>query len=79
MKNLFYFVLGICLIVLTSATTVSVMKIEPAKPKSTIVFYEFNEYDVVSKIKTYVKQGYILKSCNGASSSGRWITVMEKY
>jgi len=79
MKNVFYFILGVCLIVLTSATTVSVMKVEPAKPKSVICFYEYQETYVVEKIKKYTSAGYIVKSCNGAGSSGRWIVIMEKY
>jgi hypothetical protein len=79
MKNVFYFILGVCLIDLTSATTVSVMKVEPAKPKSVICFYEYQELHVVERIREYVSRGYIVKSCNGTSSAGRWIVIMEKY
>ena len=79
MKNAFYFILGVCLIVLTSATTVSVMKVEPAKPKSVICFYEYQELHVAEKIREYASRGYIVKSCNSAGSSRRWIVIMEKY
>ena len=33
MKKAFYFILGIALVILTSATTVSVMTVKPAPPK----------------------------------------------
>ena len=79
MKNAFYFILGVCLIVLTSATTVSVMKVEPTKPKSVICFYEYQEIQAVERIRECVLRGYIVKSCNGAGSTGRWIVIMEKY
>ena len=37
MKKAFYFILGVSLIVLTSATTVSVMTVKPANPKYIVV------------------------------------------
>lgn len=82
MKNLFYFVLGLCLIILTSATTVSVMTVKPATPKSTICFTV--KYQTVSnKILTYTKNGYSVKFISGISDryeGQNFVTVvMEKY
>jgi hypothetical protein len=39
MKNLFYFLLGVMFVALISATTVSIMTVQPAKPKLTMVEY----------------------------------------
>jgi len=78
MKNLFYFVLGLCLIILTSATTVSTMIVKPDKPKSTVI--EITRYREDSKkfIYSYIKKGYIVKSANG-DGNGNWLIIMEKY
>ena len=78
MKNTIYFIAGILFTALISATTISVMKFEPAKPKSVICFNEYQEFHTVQNIKKYVSKGYILKSCNGGSNGG-WIIIMEKY
>jgi hypothetical protein len=78
MKNAFYVLLGIALIVLTSATTVSVMTVKPAKPKSVIVRITRYGNDTNGFIYTYVKQGYIVKSSDG-DGSGNWLVIMEKY
>lgn len=81
MKNLFYFVLGLCLIILTSATTVSVMTVKPATPKSVISIYEDAD-KTNSKILNYCNKGYIVKqlslSING-SGVRKAMVVMEKY
>ena len=79
MKNLFYFVLGLCLIILTSATTVSVMTVKPATPKSVVSFYDIkcNGDYVAKKIKEYSSKGYIYK--HGFGSDCRIVVVMEKY
>jgi hypothetical protein len=79
MKNLFYFLLGLSLIVLTSATTASILTIKPETPKSVFVKEYRMERDVVAAVKQYSKAGYIVKSCNGAGSGGWWILIMEKY
>lgn len=81
MKNLFYFVLGLCLIILTSATTVSVMTVKPAVPKSIIVFVGRGS-DIANFIKVNTKKGYIVKhfsnltATNGDTGD---LVVMEKY
>lgn len=76
MKNTFYFILGICLIVLTSATTVSVMTVKPATPKQTIVFYEYSTQDIPKRTYPYLRKGYVLKAIYGDRYQ---IVVMEKY
>ena len=82
MKNLFYFIAGVLFITLISATTVSIMTVKPALPKSTIVFSDdYREDEFIGKIKTYIKQGYIVKSISGSGKqyTDTWIVVMEKY
>ena len=78
MKNLFYFVLGLCLIILTSATTVSVMTIKPETPKSTVVEITRYKEDTKKFTSLYIKKGYVIKSANG-DGSGNWLIIMEKY
>jgi hypothetical protein len=77
MKNLFYFVLGLCLVILTSATTASVMTVKPATPKSIVSFYDVrcNGYNVARKIKEYSSKGYIYK--HGFGSDCHIVVVME--
>jgi hypothetical protein len=85
MKKAFYFILGVSLIILTSATTVSVMTVKPETPKQFIIksfIYEADSEDVAKYIKVQMKQGWILKSVEGANYSrdySCWIVVMEKY
>jgi len=83
MKNVFYTLLGIALIVLTSATTVSVMTVKPAVPKS-IFTCQFNDYQQAkSSIERYSESGYILKSIvtNGSEYTSYYhgFLVMERY
>jgi len=85
MKNLFYFTLGIILITLVSATTVSIMTVKPSTPKTFIVKYFYSESDAgnVSKfIMGKMKEGWILKQVSGTNDGeyySTWIVVMEKY
>lgn len=73
--------LGLCLVILTSATTVSVMTVKPATPKSVISIYEDAD-KINSKILNYCNKGYIVKqlsfSMNG-NGTREAIVVMEKY
>jgi hypothetical protein len=73
--------LGIVIVILTSATTVSVMTVKPAKPKGTIVFtIDYGQRSVKEAINNYIRQGYIVKSVAGTSRyEDTWIVVMEKY
>jgi len=84
MKKVFYFMLGVFLITLTSATTVSVMTVKPATPKQFIV-KDFQQQgdskDVALFIKEQIRKGWILKSVSGANYSqtqSTWIVVLEK-
>jgi hypothetical protein len=80
MKHLFHFLLGVMFVALISATTVSIMTVRPATPKSVLVFGADSQNSCVNSIKEYVKQGYIVKSVAGTSQYGMsWIVVMEKY
>ena len=86
MKNIFYFLLGISILVLTSVTTVSVMTVKPQAPKHIVVEVFENEYSL-SSVKDYIeskqKSGWILKSVAGINKKNEyksdWIVVMEKY
>jgi hypothetical protein len=79
MKNLIYFIAGVLFITLISATTVSVMTIKPATPKSTIVFYKNwgDEQETITKIQQYTKAGYVYKG--SIETDTRAIIIMEKY
>jgi hypothetical protein len=85
MKQIFYFILGIALVVLTSATTVSVMTVRPAQPKQFMVKNFIHETDceqVGIYIKQQMKKGWILKEVEGANDgqyASTWVVVMEKY
>lgn len=85
MKNAFYVLLGIALIILTSATTVSVMTVKPAKPKYFICKFFNNQSDaeeVNNFVKTQMKKGWVLKEIEGANDTktfSTWIVIMEKY
>lgn len=84
MKNVFYFLLGIALIVLTSATTVSVMTVKPATPKS-VMTYVGNINNCSKQIRLYSQRGYVVKFMTQSQGSGygyedtRCLVVMEKY
>jgi hypothetical protein len=84
-NNIAFFLLGIFLIILTSATTVSVMTVKSATPKYFIVESfkaETNSGNVALFINDKMRQGWILKSVEGANWStnqSTWIVVLEKY
>lgn len=83
MRKVMYFLLGIGLVVLTSATTVSVMTVKPATPKSVVTF-SGNVKSVSKQILKHSKSGYVVKfvtqtqSYNGNNDS-YCLVVMEKY
>jgi hypothetical protein len=84
MKKAFYFILGVSLIILTSATTVSVMTVKPANPKYIVVksFYENLGSDVQANfIRDMMSKGWILRSQSlaGKQYTLHGIVVMEKY
>lgn len=69
--------LGIALIILTSATTVSVMTVKPATPKATIIVSGWDTPELNGKIKPYLQKGYVVK--NVAAGDGARVVIMEKY
>ena len=76
MKNFFYLILAVSLVVLTSVTTVSITTVKPATPKSVVVYYGVNHGNK-EFIRKYSKMGYIVKTTHGNNG---WSTiVMEKY
>jgi hypothetical protein len=79
MKTLIYFIAGVLFVTLISATTVSVMTVKPATPKSTVVFYKTwgDELKTMNKIQQYVKEGYIYRA--SIETDTRAIIIMEKY
>lgn len=83
MKPITTFLLGIAFTLLISATTVSIMTVKPAQPKSIITkgFPYYDDAEIQKEINVCVKEGYVLKSLNGAGGSGGsyWYLVMEKY
>lgn len=83
-KTILGAILVLALIVLVSATTVSVMTVKPATPKSVFV-KTYDGANLISSdfkqlqkdIITYSRSGYIVKVCNSQEYS--WVLVMEKY
>ena len=78
MKNAIYLILFVIGMILTSATTVSVMTIRPDKPKS-IVVDTMNRIDVQNFTYKYFKKGYVIKIVTAPNEVGNCIVVMEKY
>ena len=78
MKNITYIFLFVIGMILTSATTVSVMTIRPDKPKS-IVVDTMNRIDVQNFTYKYFKKGYVIKIVTAPNEVGNCIVVMEKY
>ena len=78
MKNTIYLILFIIGMILTSATTVSVMTIRPDKPKSVVVD-TMNRIDVQNFTYKYFKKGYVIKIVTAPNEVGNCTVVMEKY
>lgn len=76
------FMLALFLIIGTSATTISVMTVKPAVPKSTIIksFTQmFKVHNTVEQFTNfYVKKGYVIKSIISVDK-GSMIVILEKY
>lgn len=80
MKNTIYLILFVLGMILTSATTATIMTVKPATPKSIITFSCENHRDMQININKYVKNGYIIKiiAANGDYHK-TYFVVMEKY
>lgn len=85
MKQVFYFMLGVSMVVLTSAATVNIMTVKPSTPKTTIVKSFRTMYGLEQEMEEFtrekVKQGYIVKSVAmmDDESMSKGIVVLEKY
>lgn len=79
MKHLLTFLAGIVFVSLISAGTATVMTVKLQQPKSVVIDIVATE-DVVSYIRRYVKQGYVVKTCSASSSDNRsQLVILEKY
>ena len=80
MKNITYIFLFVIGMILTSATTATIMTVKPAVPKSIITFCYDNPKDIQININKYIKNGYIIKiiAANGDYHESYFV-VMEKY
>lgn len=77
MKNTIYLILFIIGMILTSATTVTIMTVKPATPKHVKSQWFTSERDVDDYVKSNIKQGYIVKTMTMSQYS--CYVVMEKY
>ena len=78
MKNTIYLILFVLGMILTSATTATIMTVRPDKPKS-IVVDTMNRIDVQNFTYKYFKKGYIIKVVTAPNEIGMCVVVMEKY
>jgi hypothetical protein len=79
MKNATYIAIGILLVLLTSATTVSIMTVKPAQPVDTAVVVG-SPAKLQASILNLAKRGYVVKSVSvGAKDYYDGIAVLEKY
>ncbi len=83
MKTVVYFFGGILFMTLISATTVGLMTIKPATPKSIVIktFSDLEIYDIDEFVQGWVKKGFIVKSISLAERPNNrdCIVVLEKY
>ena len=77
MKNITYIFLFVIGMILTSATTATIMTVKPALPKHVDSRWFSSERSVDEFIKAKVKQGYIVKTMTMSQYS--CYVVMEKY
>ena len=77
MKNITYIFLFVIGMILTSATTATIMTVKPALPKHVDSGWFSSERSVDKYLKAKVKQGYIVKTMTMSQYS--CYVVMEKY
>lgn len=79
-KTILGAILVLALMVLVSATTVSVMTVKPAKPVEVFTDWYAISSSLTSDIKKYHKMGYVVKTVtSGGGEGSKYILVMEKY
>ncbi|MCL1656800.1 hypothetical protein M2T79_09330 [Elizabethkingia miricola] len=83
MKTLTIFILSLFTIALLSYTPqqTTVIKTVSEKPKHTIVksYSIYNRDEMIQYINSCTKDGYIVKSINGAGADSWWFVTLEKY
>lgn len=80
MKNTIYLILFVIGMVLTSATTATIITVKPATPKSIITFSCDNRRDIQININKYIKNGYVIKTIAANGDYNKlYFVVMEKY
>ena len=77
MKNVIYLILFVIGMILTSATTATIMTVKPVTPKYVDSRWFSSERSVDEFIKEKIKQGYIVKTMTMSQYS--CYVVMEKY
>lgn len=77
-NNITLFLLGIFLVILTSATTVSIMTVKPAIPKVLLISNVRVKY-LNSFIIENTKKGYVLKNAFPNENNIWYVVIMEKY
>lgn len=78
-KTIIGAILVLALMILVSATTVSVMTVKPATPKEVFVDWYSLSTSLNSNIREKAKQGFIVKSVTANSQKSEYILGMEKY
>ena len=80
MKNVIYLILFVIGMILTSATTATIMTVKPAIPKSVITFSCENHRDMQINIDKYVKNGYVIKTVVANGDDYKlYFVIMEKF
>ena len=77
MKNAIYLILFVIGMILTSATTATIMTVKPVTPKHVKSQWFRTERDVDEYVKVNIRQGYIVKTMTMSEYS--CYVVMEKY
>mgnify|MGYP003496850797 FL=1 len=77
MKNAIYLLLFVIGMILTSATTATILTVKPATPKYVKSQWFRTERDVDEYVKVNIRQGYIVKTMTMSEYS--CYVVMEKY
>lgn len=80
--NILSFLLGICIMLLISATaqTTGLFTVKPAKPVHSVVIAQQLPYSAVKSIQFYTKQGYVVdKLLYVYNDGGYTVAVLNKY
>lgn len=84
-REILIFLIFFAIISLSFKAGQSLMITQPNTPKSTVIFYSSDLRVATEKTKTYIRQGYVIKSFNmadDANSGASWthaVVILEKY